>query len=140
MLYIDLADFASNRYSILSLISLFERFNVADIRRTYGTFHLRYYIPRISRIIKQYVNECTETSKLSDESPFGLLYPIPREDLFHTLSLDFNTDLPLSQGKDALLTVTEKFTKAARLVPCMKDTDAEERRDYISFIATRYSV
>jgi hypothetical protein len=40
--------------------------------------------------------------------------------------MDFITGLPLSDGKDALLTFTDKFTKAIRLVPCNKTTSAED--------------
>jgi RNase H-like domain found in reverse transcriptase/Integrase zinc binding domain len=99
------------------------------IRRTYMAIHLRYYFPKMSRKVEQHVNNCSicQTCKPSHEPPLGLLYPIKTEEPFHTLSLDFVTSLPLStDGKDALLTVTDKFTKAVRLIPCTKTTDAEE--------------
>jgi hypothetical protein len=83
----------------------------------------------MSRKVKQYVNNCNtcQICKPSNEPPLGLLYPIQTDEPFHTLSLDFVTGLPISiDGKDALLIVTDKFTKAVRLIPCTKTTDAEE--------------
>jgi protoheme ferro-lyase len=34
--------------------------------------------------------------------------------------LDFITDLPLSKGYDAILTVVDRFTKMAHFLPCVK--------------------
>jgi len=86
------------------------------------------YIPKMSRVVKCYVNECAvcQTSKLSHESSLGPLYPIPAEEPCHTLSLDFITGLPVSQWKDALFTITDKFMKAMCLITCNKDTDIIE--------------
>ena len=45
----------------------------------------------------------------------------------HALALDFITGLPLSKdGKDSILTVTDKFCRAIRLIPCNSTTGAEE--------------
>jgi len=45
------------------------------IHRTYSTLHLRYYIPKMPRVVKHYVNECAvcQTSKPSNESSLGPL-------------------------------------------------------------------
>ena len=98
------------------------------IRRTYLSLHLRYYFRKMSRIVRRYVNDCVicQTSKPPNEIAPGLLYPIPPTDPFHTLSFDFITDLPESNGSDAILTVTDKFTKAIRLIACQKTTTAED--------------
>jgi len=98
------------------------------IRRTYEAIHHRFYFKRMSKRIKSVVNECVacQTSKPSNEKPMGQLYPIPVEDPLHTITMDFVTGLPKSNGKDALLTVTDKFSKAVRLIPCTEKTTAEE--------------
>jgi hypothetical protein len=44
----------------------------------------------------------------------------------HTISIDFITGLPTSQGNDALLTVIDTFSKAVKLIACNKTTTAEE--------------
>jgi hypothetical protein len=83
----------------------------------------------MSRKVRQYIKTCNscQIRKPSNEPPLGLLYPIQTNEPFHTLSLDFITGLPVSiDGKDALLTAIDKFTKAVRLIPYIKTTDAEE--------------
>lgn len=83
----------------------------------------------MSRRIWLYINECStcQTSKPSNEPETGPLYPILVDDPFHTVAVDFVTGLPRSYDEfDALLTATEKFTKAIRLIPCMTTTTAEE--------------
>jgi hypothetical protein len=98
------------------------------VRRTFSAIYLRYHFPKMFRQIKHYCNNCSicQTSKPSNERPYGSLYPIQTEEPFHTLSFDFIMDLPVSHGKNALLTVTDKFTKAIRLIACVKTTTAED--------------
>jgi len=99
------------------------------IRKTYLSIAGRYYIHRLSHRVRQHVNNCIicQTSKPSNEQMMGKLYPIETSEPNHTLSLDFITGLPLSEGKfDALLTFTDKLTKAIRLVPCTTTTSAED--------------
>jgi len=99
-----------------------------SFRRTFSATYLRYHFPKMYRQIKRYCNDCAvcQTSKSSNEKPYGSLYPISTDEPFHTLSLDYITDLPESNGKNALLTVTDKFTKAVRLIACTKTTTAED--------------
>jgi hypothetical protein len=98
------------------------------IRRTFLAVSLRYYFPRMSQRIKAYVDNCStcQLSKPSHELQAGLLHPVKTPDPFHTLSLDFVTGMPTSRSYDALLTVTDKFSKAIKLIPCKKSTTAEE--------------
>lgn len=101
------------------------------IRRTYNTVALRFFFPRMSHRIKRHVDDCYEcqTSKPSNERPIGQLQPIKSQSPHHTLCIDYVTGLPLSHGCDALLTLTDAFTKAIRLIPCKKMTTAEETAD-----------
>ena len=80
------------------------------------------------RQTKHYCNNCAicQTSKLSNKKLYGSLYPIQTDEPFYTLSFDYITDLPVSHGKDALLTVTDKFMKAVSLIACTKTTTAED--------------
>lgn len=99
------------------------------IRRTYLSISSRYYFPRMAKKIRRYVNECLQcqSSKPSHDRPAGKLYPIPGDEPFGTISIDFVTGLPRSSdGFDALLTVTEKATKTIRLIPCHTTTSAED--------------
>ncbi len=46
---------------------------------------------------------------------------------FETIALDFITKLPVSQGYDSILTVTDHdCTKAAVFIPCKESMTAEE--------------
>jgi len=46
---------------------------------------------------------------------------------FETVTLDFITKLPISQGYDSILTVTDHdCTKAAVFIPCKESMTAEE--------------
>jgi hypothetical protein len=98
------------------------------IRRTYSSVALRFFFPKMSRRIKQHVNDCLECqiSKPSHEKPLGLLQSIKSQHPHHTLCLDFITGLPVSQGFDSLLTVTDAYTKAIKLIPCHETTSAED--------------
>jgi hypothetical protein len=111
------------------------------IRHTYSSVALRFYFPRMSRRIKRHISECAQCqlSKPSHHKPVGLMNPIesPSEPC-HTLSIDFVTGLPLSHGYDALLTVTDTFSKAIRLIACHKSTTAEETAKL--FLAQCYPV
>ena len=40
--------------------------------------------------------------------------------------MDFITDLPLSEGADAILIVIDRLTKMAHLIQCTKDMDAKQ--------------
>jgi len=114
-----------------------------SIHRTYLALHLRYYIPKMLRVVKCYVNKCAvcQTSKPSHESSLRPLYPIPVEESCHTLSLDFITSLPVSQRKDTLFTITDKFMKAMHLIPCNKDTDIiETARLYLKYYYSVFSL
>jgi len=99
------------------------------IRKTYLSIASRFYIRRLSSRVRQYVNKCItcQTSKPTNEQQMGKLFLIETDEPNHTLSLDFITGLPVSEKKfDALLTVTDKFTKAIRLISCTTTTSAED--------------
>lgn len=98
------------------------------IRKTYLSTSKHYYMPKMSRVIRKYVNNCPhcQASKPTNERQAGLMHPVTTPEPLHTLSLDYVTGLPLSNGFDALLTVTDKFSKAIRLIPCKKETTAAE--------------
>jgi len=43
-----------------------------------------------------------------------------------SISMDFMTDLPLSEGADAILIVIDRLMKMAHLISCTKDIDAKQ--------------
>ena len=53
---------------------------------------------------------------------FGLLQPLPvPESRWTSLSMDFITDLPVSQTFDSIFVVKDRLTKNAHFLPCRKD-------------------
>jgi hypothetical protein len=88
-------------------------------------------------------NDCSscQLSKLSRERAMGQLHPIRTPSPHHSLSLDFVTGLLKSHGFDALLTVTDMFTKAVKLIPCKKTTTAEETANlYLNHCYTTFGL
>jgi len=99
------------------------------IRKTFQSLSTRYYFPHMAKLVKAYVNRCgrCQTSKPSTERTAGKLQPIQSPSIpCHTLSIDFITGLPESNGYNALFTVTDKFSKAVKLIACRDTTTAKE--------------
>jgi len=54
------------------------------------------------------------------------IYPTPEALPFETIALDFITKLPISQGYDSILTITDHdCTKMAKFIPCQEEINAE---------------
>ena len=89
----------------------------------------KYYWPKMRESSKQYVKNpdiCPRT-KVVRHTPYGLMKPNEAPDrLWKSISMDFITDLPLSEGEDAILIVIDRLTKMAHLIPCTKDMDAKQ--------------
>ena len=60
-------------------------------------------------------------------APYGLLQPreIPTKP-WESISMDFVTDLPESNGYDAIWVVVDRLTKMAHFIPCRKDMDTKQ--------------
>lgn len=88
--------------------------------KTYNRIASLYYWPRMSRDIKTFVNTCDicQRMKARRHAPYGYLksIPIPSQP-FETVSMDFIAELPVSDGKDAVLVIVDKLTKYALFVP-----------------------
>lgn len=97
-------------------------------KRAMGYAKTRYYWPGMHRDLKSYCRTChqcqlvkTDTSKKP-----GKLMVIPAVAPFHTLCVDFVEGLPVARnGIDSLATITDKFSKAVRLVPCKKSDSGD---------------
>ena len=95
--------------------------------------HLQVLLPSHVKKSERYINDCTicQISKPSHDKTPGLLHPIEAIDPYYTIIMDFITGLPLCRGFDALLTLTDKFSKAIRLIPCKSTISAEETAQLI---------
>uniref|UniRef100_A0A8C5MD31 CD9 molecule n=1 Tax=Leptobrachium leishanense TaxID=445787 RepID=A0A8C5MD31_9ANUR len=77
--------------------------------------------------VKEYIATCEVCcrSKNPKTLPIGLLQPLPiPERPWAHLSMDFITDLPVSQGNTVILTVVDRFSKMVHFVPPSTSTVA----------------
>ena len=68
--------------------------------------------------------------------------PQPEAMPFETVAIDFITKLPVSQGYDSILTVTDhNCTKASIFIPCNKEINAEETAAlYLKQVVTNFGL
>jgi hypothetical protein len=82
--------------------------------------------------ITEYVKGCAECQRHKvntrpTKAPLQPIYPKLEAAPFETVALDFIVKLPVSQGYDSILTITDQgCTKAAIFIPCNEDITAEE--------------
>lgn len=99
------------------------------VSRTSFLVKQRFWWPLMARDIHSFVLACSvcATGKTSNRPPDGLLQPlsVPSRPWSH-IALDFVTGLPPSQGKTVVLTVVDRFSKAAHFIPLPKLPSAKE--------------
>ena len=101
--------------------------NHFGITKTYSRLISNYFFPHMLRALKVFISRCPccAVNKTIQDKPHGLLKlifskPCP----FHTITIDFILSLPpsrrFSHGDelfDTAMTVTDKFTKAIKIIP-----------------------
>ena len=104
------------------------------VRRTLALLRQRFWWSCMERDTKEFVAACRVCSqqKSSHQAPSGLLHPlpVPRRPWSH-ISLDFVTGLPPSNGNTVILTVIDRFSKAAMLIPLPKLPTAKEMAEVL---------
>jgi hypothetical protein len=91
-----------------------------------------YWWPQMRLDITEYIKGCAECQRHKvntrpTKAPLQPIYPKPEAMPFETVALDFIVKLPVSQGFDSILTITDQgCTKAAIFIPCNEDITAEE--------------
>ncbi len=101
----------------------------AGWERTLASLRSRYYWPFMRRDVTNYVRTCDPCQKIKHDRGAGMGYlqplAIPIKP-FDTISLDFITGLPLSNGKDAILVLVDKLTKFAHFVATTSNINASD--------------
>jgi transposase InsO family protein len=99
------------------------------VRGTLAAIRQRFWWPTRERDIRRFVASCSvcAQTKPSNSPPAGLLrpLPIPSRPWSH-IALDFITGLPSSGGNTVILTVVDRFSKAAHFIPLPKLPSAKE--------------
>ena len=81
--------------------------------------------------VKDYIKGCADcqqnkTNNQARKAPLSPIFARPGELPFETVAMDFVVKLPLSEGYDSVLTITDHdCTKAVILIPCNETITAE---------------
>lgn len=98
--------------------------------RTVDLISRQFWWPRMRQSVQDYVASCLscQRNKSSTQRPFGLLSPLDIPDSrWHTVTMDWITDLPTSSGGfNAILVIVDKLTKYVHLVPTTKESSSED--------------
>jgi hypothetical protein len=102
----------------------------AGFHRAYSRITAGLYLRNLSRRLKQYITHCPQCLhyQTTRHAPYGALQPVVGPPIpFHTVTADFILGLPkTSEGFDAVMTVTCKFSKKVEFVPGKETYTAEE--------------
>ena len=89
--------------------------------KTYERVTRRFWWPGVRADVINYCRQCIpcQHNKAQQNSRQGTMHPVPIPSRrFGVISVDFVTGLPVSRrGYDAILTITDKFSKLVRLIP-----------------------
>ena len=102
--------------------------------RTLTLLKRQFWWPSMDKDTRAFVAACTtcSRSKASHRAPAGLLHPLPIPNRpWSHIALDFVTGLPPSQGKTTIMTVVDRFSKAAHFVPLPKLPSALETAKHL---------
>jgi hypothetical protein len=78
--------------------------------------------------IKVYIKGCAtcQTTKIKPPVKVPLKPNEILQNIWETITMDFITDLPVSNGYDSILTVVDRHSKAVILSPCHKTITAKQ--------------
>ena len=88
-----------------------------------------FYWPKMSTTVQAFCDSCRicAMAKTPRHLPYGSLMPLPIPNSpWSSISMDFITDLPSSEGMTTILTVVDRFSKMAHFIPTSALPDAEE--------------
>ena len=91
-----------------------------------------YYWPGLRKDTERFVRNChpCQRSRTARHAPFGILRPLAIPDRpWSSISMDFVTGLPWSEGSDAIWVVVDRLTKGRHFVPCRSTIDAKDLAD-----------
>ena len=99
------------------------------IKKTSSLINRDFWWPSLHSDVKDYIRSCDTCSRCKDSrhKPYGLLHSldIPPKP-WYSLSMDFITDLPPSNGFTCIFVVIDRFTKMAHFIPFHKVPSASD--------------
>ena len=116
----------------------------AGYHKTYNKLASTFYWPKMSRDVKKFVVSCDicQKAKPRKHAPVGMLQPLPiPEKPFEVVTMDFITELPKSNGFDAILVIVDKLTKYAIFIPTNSTVNEEGTAKLIfEHIISKYGI
>ena len=98
-------------------------------RKTYDTICHSYFWPNMRKDLQEgYIPSCIDCqhNKSLNIKPVGPLHPLPVPDQrCDAITLDFIGPLPLNDGNNCILTITDKLGSDIRIIPTSTDLTAE---------------
>ena len=116
----------------LDILKLFHDSPVAGHLGRAKTLELvsrQFFWPGIRRFVNRYVFNCPicKRAKPSRQEPYGHLLPLQiPERPWSSISMDFITGLPVSDGHNAILVVVDRFSKMSHFIPCSDTITAKD--------------
>ncbi|KAE8730099.1 hypothetical protein F3Y22_tig00003041pilonHSYRG00844 [Hibiscus syriacus] len=98
-------------------------------KRTMALLETTYFWPHIKDSVEFYVKTCLvcQQDKVENRQPAGLLEPLPvSQRPWDSITLDFISALPKSEGYGSIMVVVDRFSKYGTFIPCPKDCTTEE--------------
>jgi hypothetical protein len=103
--------------------------------------------PNLATEVQNYVKGCAECQRhkintQARKAPLSPITPVQEALPFQTIALDFIVKLPVSNGYDSILTITDHdCSKAAIFIPCNKTINAEGVAGlYLRYVFPRYGL
>lgn len=92
----------------------------SNVTKTLKFLQKSYWWPAMKSHVQEFIVSCIQCTqhKTDRQTPAGSLklLPLPSRPWMH-ISIDFITDLPVSQGHNAIWVVVDRFSKMAHFVP-----------------------
>ena len=98
-------------------------------KRTLALLEASYYWPRLRDDVEAYVRTCLvcQQDKVETKVPGGLLEPLPiAEKPWDSVTMDFITCLPNSEGFGTIMVVVDRFSKYATFTATTANCKAKE--------------
>ena len=102
-----------------------------------------YYVKNLARRLRLYISHCLPCQLIQTRRirPYGELQPIQTPPIpFHTMCFDLVTALPEYDGYNAMMPVTDHFSKAVDAIPGRDDWTAEQWADGMYPVFLRWGI
>jgi hypothetical protein len=134
------------RRGVISLYHNFPSRTPGNFEHNMGHCARDYWWPNMKQTITDYVKGChlCQSRKNNPTKPKPPLFPIPSDNFtlpFTSVAMDFIVKLPISEGYDSILTITDTFSKACIFIPCNETIDtAGTALLYTTYVLPHYGL